>query len=453
MDEHPADHRRRSTRCSTTRSARRSTGASSTSSCTPTTATTQRLNDLVADASDRGVPIVTLRADAHVARRPQRLLVRQHRLRRQPLTFTLTAHPTRAAWRRCCRRAPPPARCRKLTPRRPARVVDQAHGQGRRLRRLQRPPAVPTRPSTRTDTIAPEITAVARDGRRRRPRHGDVEDRRAVDVAGRVRPDDRARLRAARTPPRSPSHTVELTGLAPGATYYYRVSSTDSAGNTRHARRPRPRPFTTPAGTLVDTRTPSSPRARTRTPTPATRWTAPTARSRSSPRSARSSTAAALPVRLDRAARGTLGGSTSRRRRQRCSPTAPSRTPTTSSPARARSSSPRRSSRSTTRPSASAATSATTRTRSSRPASPATPFGVYARSGASPARRTRRALPGVSLYAPHRFRIEWTPTTVTYYVDGALVATHNVAIAQDMRPIVERLRRCSAPAPRSTGCA
>ena len=45
-----SDDRRRSTRCSTTRSARSSTGASSPSSCTRDSATTRRLNDLVADA-------------------------------------------------------------------------------------------------------------------------------------------------------------------------------------------------------------------------------------------------------------------------------------------------------------------------------------------------------------------------------------------------------------------
>ena len=29
-------------------------------------------------------------------------------------------------------------------------------------------------------------------------------------------------------------------------------------------------------------------------------------------------------------------------------------------------------------------------------------------------------LPGVGLYVPHRFRIEWTPSVIRYYVDGAL---------------------------------
>ena len=35
----------------------------------------------------------------------------------------------------------------------------------------------------------------------------------------------------------------------------------------------------------------------------------------------------------------------------------------------------------------------------------------------------------------HRYRIDWTPTSVTYYVDGALVATHNVAVPGPMRPV------------------
>jgi hypothetical protein len=61
--------------------------------------------------------------------------------------------------------------------------------------------------------------------------------------------------------------------------------------------------------------------------------------------------------------------------------------------------------------------------------------------GQIPADATRTAIPGVVPNAPHTYRIEWTPTTVTYYildVQAAPVATHNVAIASpnQMRPVL-----------------
>src|SRR5262249_20340413 len=37
--------------------------------------------------------------------------------------------------------------------------------------------------------------------------------------------------------------------------------------------------------------------------------------------------------------------------------------------------------------------------------------------------------------APHRYRIDWNASSVTYSIDGAVVVTHNVAIAGTMRPI------------------
>jgi hypothetical protein len=44
-------------------------------------------------------------------------------------------------------------------------------------------------------------------------------------------------------------------------------------------------------------------------------------------------------------------------------------------------------------------------------------------------------LPGVSLGQPHLFRIDWSASSVVYYVDGAQVASHNVTIAADLRPL------------------
>jgi cysteine-rich repeat protein len=43
------------------------------------------------------------------------------------------------------------------------------------------------------------------------------------------------------------------------------------------------------------------------------------------------------------------------------------------------------------------------------------------------------------LGAPHRFRVEWTPTSVAFYVDDALVATHAATIATEMRPLASDL--------------
>ncbi len=48
---------------------------------------------------------------------------------------------------------------------------------------------------------------------------------------------------------------------------------------------------------------------------------------------------------------------------------------------------------------------------------------------------TDTTLPGNLLGSPHDFRIDWTPTQIVYSVDGAVVATHTVAIATQMRPI------------------
>jgi hypothetical protein len=65
------------------------------------------------------------------------------------------------------------------------------------------------------------------------------------------------------------------------------------------------------------------------------------------------------------------------------------------------------------------------------------PYGIYAWSGGNPVEEIKTPLPpSASLYTPHRFRIEWTPATIRYLVDGAVVATHAVAIEQEMRPVI-----------------
>ena len=60
----------------------------------------------------------------------------------------------------------------------------------------------------------------------------------------------------------------------------------------------------------------------------------------------------------------------------------------------------------------------------------------------------RTATPGMTetsvgssfLGAPHLFRIEWNTSTIDYYVDGALVASHNATISAQMRPVASDYR-------------
>ena len=67
-------------------------------------------------------------------------------------------------------------------------------------------------------------------------------------------------------------------------------------------------------------------------------------------------------------------------------------------------------------------------------------FQVYASSAANPGDQGDTPLPGVSLYVPHRFKIVWNANSFVYYVDGVQVATHNVTIGQQMRPVVSDYR-------------
>ena len=137
----------------------------------------ERLNDLVGDARERGVPIVSSAADAQVGRRPQRLVVQRHRLQRRPRSRS----PRHAH-----------AKARGLEAMLPLRSttgplsqlrrggqpvsLDQAQGQGRRLRRVQRRRPAPTRPSTaptrtrrRSLTSRPRRTPTATPRSRGRP--------------------------------------------------------------------------------------------------------------------------------------------------------------------------------------------------------------------------------------------------------------------------------------------
>ena len=64
--------------------------------------------------------------------------------------------------------------------------------------------------------------------------------------------------------------------------------------------------------------------------------------------------------------------------------------------------------------------------------------GLYARTytGVGDWRTEQRtAIPGSYFGTPHTYRIDWLADQIDYYVDGTLVATHNVAIPNQLRPL------------------
>ena len=260
--------------------------------------------------------------------------------------------------------------------------------------------------------------------RRRGPRHRALDHGRGVDL-------DRAYGRTTalgfevEDTALVTDHSVELSGLQPATTYRFQVTSADAAGNSVTA------PDTPPrsrrrrrAGRLAHGRVRG--RHDRPVPTPATRSSAPTARSSCSRRSATSSTTrSSAPswstelwrqggsLRLAGGALFTDSGvaySGDPLPRPRTIEFIAAFQPVNDQGV-----------------GLGGATSATSRTRSSRSGLPGDPFGVYAISGAAPGQTcSSQQLPQREPLRPHRFRIEWTPSVIRYYVDGALVASHNV---------------------------
>jgi hypothetical protein len=72
------------------------------------------------------------------------------------------------------------------------------------------------------------------------------------------------------------------------------------------------------------------------------------------------------------------------------------------------------------------------------------PIRLYAWSGANTATETLTPLPSVRLHDMHRFRIEWGVSSVRFFVDGTLVATHSVTIGADLRPVISDFRAFGA---------
>ena len=76
---------------------------------------------------------------------------------------------------------------------------------------------------------------------------------------------------------------------------------------------------------------------------------------------------------------------------------------------------------------------------------------LYARTNTG-ATSTDTPIAGNWLSAPHRYRIDWTTSSVSFFIDGTLVATHAVTIADTMRPIARTQQSQGRPS-RSTGSA
>jgi Purple acid Phosphatase, N-terminal domain len=72
------------------------------------------------------------------------------------------------------------------------------------------------------------------------------------------------------------------------------------------------------------------------------------------------------------------------------------------------------------------------------------PIRLYAWSGAGTSSERLTPLPSVRLHDPHRFRIEWGASSVRFFVDGTLVATHTVTIDAALRPVVSDFRAFGA---------
>ena len=65
---------------------------------------------------------------------------------------------------------------------------------------------------------------------------------------------------------------------------------------------------------------------------------------------------------------------------------------------------------------------------------------LYARTNTG-ATSTDTPIAGNWLSAPHRYRIDWSTSSVSFFIDGTLVATHAVTIADTMRPIASDATR------------
>jgi hypothetical protein len=225
-------------------------------------------------------------------------------------------------------------------------------------------------------------------------------------------------------------HRVELTGLSPGTTYSFRVTSTDAAGNTAQSALST---FATPPGGLVDNRTAEfSAGTRSNTYAGAT-LDGLDGEVQLQPVIGQEFEGSTLPAGWLTSAWGAGGGATMSNGGLFADGAAAYPSAFNAGPRVLEFSA-------TFRPINNQGVGLS-RDFSDYPLAAFTtanskPFSITAASGANSSTVRETPLPGVAVNVPHRFRIEWKATSVEFYVDGALVATHPVTISQDMRPVV-----------------
>ena len=411
-------------------------------------------NTMVSAAQERGVPVVCSGADARLARRPQRLVVRRHRLQRRAAHLLRRHEPEGARPRgdaaRAVRHGPAVASCAATA--QPV-VVGPAHRQGRGLHRLQgrcrrlhrhlrdrRRPRRRSRPSTPRPT--PRATRRSPGPRTSRPA-------RASSTAA----PPRSAARSA-TPRGSPSTASSSRAWPPAPPTLPRDARPTPRATAGASATPGARDL--PAGALVDTR---HHRVRRRH---AVREhlrgrdgrRRPTARSARSRAVGEEFEGTALPAGWA-ATPWYTGGFTTVVRRPLLADGAAAMHEHARSARAARSSSARPSGPSTTRPSASATTSATTRSPPSAPAATA----------AVPAVRAQRRQPRQAGHEEHaaRRRRPVRPAPLPDRVERD-DASSSTSTARSVRDAHRRDRRAdapggvattgsSAPASRCTGCA
>jgi large repetitive protein len=60
--------------------------------------------------------------------------------------------------------------------------------------------------------------------------------------------------------------------------------------------------------------------------------------------------------------------------------------------------------------------------------------GLYARTN-NGTTATNALIPGNWFGSPHRYRIDWNSSSVVFWIDGVVVATHSVSLSGTMRPL------------------
>ena len=376
-----------------------------------------------------------LGTDAGLARRPQRLVLRQHQLQRRAPEL-LAQHEREGA--RPAGDAAGPLRDRPAVQahaRRPAGLVESPHGQGRRLRRLRRQGReLRGHLRQRHDrSRISGVTATADAEGHATVKWTTDEPSTSVVEYGRTTALGSEKADSAQVT----DHSVELGGLQPNTTYNFRVRSADSAGNTASSPAGAPATFSTPPGALVDSRTAEFAAGSQSATLAGDSLDALDGEVQLQPTVAENFDGTSLSApwtmrAFDAGGSVVLGGGVL------LADDAVAHTTGFYDPPRVIEFS------AAFRPVNDQAVGFGTDLTQAPFAAFSTgvdgdPFQLYASSvagGGLP--ETDTPLPGVTLGVAHRFRIEWTPTRVDFFVDGVSVATHNHSETIDgpLRPAI-----------------